>query len=126
MDEEENKGGRPPHEPTPELRRQVETMAGYGVPEDGIAHSIGISAPTLRKYYGDELKLGHVKANSAVAQSLYKKALGDGTASVTACIFWMKTRAGWKETAVSELTGPDGGPINTITRIESVIVDPET
>jgi hypothetical protein len=26
-------------------------------------------------------------------------------------IFWLKTRAGWKETNVTELTGGDGGPL---------------
>jgi hypothetical protein len=28
--------------------------------------------------------------------------LGDGAQSVTAAIFWLKTRAGWKETVVQE------------------------
>lgn len=80
-------------------------MSGFGVPEDDIALSLGISAPTLRKHYRSELDLGHIKANSAVAQSLYKKALGDGTSAVTAAIFWLKTRAGWKETVVNEHVG---------------------
>ena len=30
---------------------------------------------------------------------------GDGAQSVTAAIFWLKTRAGWKETVVQENTG---------------------
>lgn len=100
-----NKGGRPSHKPTDATRKQVESMAGYGIPEDDIALSLDISAPTLRKHYRRELDLGHVKANSAVAQSLYKKALADGTSSVTAAIFWLKTRAGWKETSVHEHSG---------------------
>lgn len=89
-------------------------MAGYGIPEDDIALSLDISAPTLRKHYRRELDLGHVKANSAVAQSLYKKALADGASSVTAAIFWLKTRAGWKETVVSEYTGKDGAPLQVV------------
>ena len=40
-----------------------------------------------------------------MAQSLYKKALGDGTSAVTAAIFWLKTQAGWKETLVNEHRG---------------------
>lgn len=102
-----NKGGRPAHEPTAETRKQVEAMAGYGIRADDIARSVGISQETLRKHYRDELDLGTVKANTAVAQSLYKKALGDGTSAVTAAIFWMKTRAGWKETVVNEHTLKD-------------------
>lgn len=92
-------------------------MAGYGVPEDDIALTVDISGPTLRKHYRRELDLGHVKANAAVAQSLYKKATGDGTSAVTAAIFWLKTRAGWKETVVTEHSGAV-----QIGRIEHVIV----
>ena len=101
----DKKGGRPPHEPTEAIRKQVESMCGFGIPELDIARSIGISDVTLRKYYRDELDNGTTKANAAVAQSLYKKALGDNSSSVTAAIFWLKTRAGWKETVVNEHTG---------------------
>jgi hypothetical protein len=110
--------GRPPHDPTPAERRQVEAMAGYGVPEADIARVIGVDPKTLRKHYRDELDLGHVKANAAVAESLFRKATGDGRQSVTAAIFWLKTRAGWRKTSVHAhahvdapveiiLTGPD-------------------
>ena len=34
--------GRPRHEPTPMSRRNVEALAGYGVPEADIAGVIGI------------------------------------------------------------------------------------
>lgn len=89
--------GTPAHEPTEKSRKQVETMAGYGIPSDDIAAAIGVSAPTLRKYYRAELDVGHVKANTAVVQSLYKKALGDGPAAVTAAIFWLKCRCKWSD-----------------------------
>jgi hypothetical protein len=72
-------------------------MAAYGVPETAIARVLGISPMTLRKYFKEELATAHVKANSAVAQSLYRKAIGDGPQSVTAAIFWCKTRMGWRE-----------------------------
>jgi hypothetical protein len=89
--------GRPPHEPSEKDRKTVESMAGYGIPPDDIARVIGISAPTLRKWYSHELETGHIKANSQVAQSLYQKAMGSGQGAVTACIFWLKVRAGWVE-----------------------------
>jgi len=44
-----------------------------------------------------------VKANAKVAENLYRKATGDGRESIIAAIFWLKTRAGWKETSVQEL-----------------------
>jgi hypothetical protein len=104
---------RPSHRPDPALRRQVEAMAGYGVPELDIAGVIGIDPKTLRKHYRAELDHGHVKANVRVAENLYRKATGEGREAVVAAIFWLKTRAGWKETAVHEVTGRHGGPIQT-------------
>ncbi len=80
-------------------------MAGYGVPEADIARVLVIDPKTLRKHYPDELATGHVKANTRIAESLYRKALGDGPQSVTATIFWLKTRAGWRETLVQQHTG---------------------
>ena len=80
-------------------------MAAYGVAEDDIARVLAIDPKTLRKHYRDELATGHVKANTKIAESLYRKALGDGPQSVTAAIFWLKTRARWKETTVQELSG---------------------
>ena len=97
--------GRRAHRPDPVTSRQVEAMAGYGVPEADIAGVIGIDPKTLRKHYRHELDHGHVKANARVAESLYRKATGDGAQSVTAAIFWLKTRAGWRETLVQETRG---------------------
>ena len=114
---------RPVHTPEPALRRQVEAMAGYGIPELGIAKVIGVDPKTLRKHYRSELDLGHLKANSAVAQSLFKKATGDGPQSVTAAIFWAKTRMGWKETIVNEHGGVENNPVK-ISVVRRIIVDP--
>ena len=80
-------------------------MAGYGIPETDIARVLGIDPKTLRKHYREELDIGHVKANAKVAESLFRKATGDDRQSVTAAIFWLKTRAGWKETSVHEVNG---------------------
>lgn len=94
-----NKGGRPPFEATPRDRMQVSTLAGMGATEEQIAKLIGISEPTLRKHFADELATGHVKANTAVATSLYKQATDTAKPSVAAAIFWLKCRAGWREDA---------------------------
>jgi len=97
-------------------------MAGFGVPESDIAGVLGIDPKTLRRHYRDELKHGHVKANARVAESLYRKATSDGAQSVTAAIFWLKTRAGWKETVVNELASRDQQPV----LIVRTIVDPNS
>lgn len=85
------------HVPTDKDRASVEAMAGYGIPHDDIARVLRIAPKTLRVHYRDELDRGAAVANVAVAQSLYQKALGPGKEGVTAAIFWLKCRAGWRE-----------------------------
>ena len=101
------------HKPDAFQRKQVEAMAGYGVPELDIARVVGIDPKTLRRHYRDELATGHIKAGAKVAESLFHKATSDGPQSVTAAIFWLKTRVGWKETTAHEIAGRNGGPIET-------------
>jgi hypothetical protein len=115
---------RPRHQPDDMQRRQVEALAGYGVPEAEISGMIGIDAKTLRKHYRHELDFGHTKANAKVAENLYRKATGEGRESVTAAIFWLKARARWKEISVNEHSGIDGRPIEQIREIRRIIVAP--
>jgi hypothetical protein len=96
------------HIPTAEQRRQVEQMAGYGIPAADIARVIGIECAALCRHYRDELDLGHVRANTKVADNLFKIATGTGREAVTAAIFWLKTRAGWSEYAPHPLPPPLG------------------
>jgi hypothetical protein len=100
-------------DPSAAQRKQVEAMAGFGIPEAAIARVMRVDAPTLRRHFTDELAEGQIKANSKVAENLYRKATGEGREAVTAAIFWLKTRAGWKETVAHEVSGPDGGAIET-------------
>ena len=89
--------GRRAHRPDPSQRRQVEAMAAYGIPEDNISRVIGVDPKTLRKHYRDELDLGETKANAQVAGFLFNAAKNG---HVTAQIFWLKTRAKWRESPV--------------------------
>jgi hypothetical protein len=52
-----------------------------------------------------------------VAEILFRKATSDGKDSVTAAIFWLKTRGRWKETSVQEHTGEGGGPVMIVTGV---------
>src|SRR3981189_1100194 len=88
--------GRRAHQRDPSQRRQVEAMAAYGIPETDVAKVIGIDPKTLRKCYREELDLGTTKANAQVASFLFTAAK---SGNVTAQIFWLKTRARWKEPA---------------------------
>ena len=87
--------GRRAHKPDPSQRRQVEALAAYGIPVNDISRVVGIDAKTLRKHYRDELDLGETKANAQVAGFLFNSAKNG---NVSAQIFWLKTRARWRET----------------------------
>jgi hypothetical protein len=89
--------GRRAHRPDPSQRRQVEAMAAYGIPETDISRVIGVDPKTLRKCYREELDLGETKANAQVAGFLFNAAKNG---NVTAQIFWLKTRARWREVPV--------------------------
>lgn len=105
----------PSHEPTPQTRRTVESMSAYGIPQPDIARVIGVCQETLTKYYRDELDLATSKANSKVAETLYKQATDAANPrSALAAIFWLKTRGGWKETSVVEGTGPNGEHLHKV------------
>ena len=91
---------RKAYEPTEETRAKVENLAAAGIRNEDIALYLGITRPTLDKYYKEELKIGTVKANAAVAKTLYQQAMDGNT---TAAIFWLKTRAGWREVQKVEM-----------------------
>ena len=94
---------RPRYQPVEADRGKVEAMVAYGIPQEEIAATLDISHPTLRRYFKREIQTGTQKANAKIAESLYNAAIkGKGQPAVTAAIFWLKCRAGWKETAILE------------------------
>lgn len=117
--------GRKPFVPTAADRKLVETLAGYGVPHEDIALQVinpqtakSLDPKSLRRHFRMELDTGATKANSLVAQNLFKHATGAGKGAVAAAIFWMKVRAGWKEPPQRlEHTGADGGPVEQRTTV---------
>ena len=82
------------HKPTKILQDTVTMHAMIGTPQEDIARVIGIDPKTLRLHYRDELDLAALKANATIGGALFNKAKGGDT---SAMIFWMKTRAGWRE-----------------------------
>lgn len=94
------KGLQAPHIPSDTTRLLVESLARIGTRQERIAEAIGINPQTLRKYYREELHAASLRANAAVAESLYEKATSrTHPGAVTAAIFWLKTRAQWTEPA---------------------------
>ena len=102
---------RPRFNPTSEQRKMVEAMTGYGIPEAETAKTLSIDAKTLRKHFRKELDLAATKANATVAQSAFKMASSGQHPAMT--MFWLKCRAGWRETQIVQHTGANGGPIQT-------------
>jgi hypothetical protein len=82
--------GRPPYVPTDEHRDRVKILGRYGIPQVEIAASLGISAPTLRKHFREELTLAAAEANVEVVKTLHYLAASGRCPS--ASIFWAKTR----------------------------------
>ena len=79
---------------TDALREKARYLAGLGVPQDDIAKIIGCAAKTLRRHFRDQLDRGVAEANATISGSLFGAAKGG---NVTAQIFWLKTRAHWRE-----------------------------
>jgi hypothetical protein len=95
----ETKRGRPRHTPDNETRNLVESLSGFGIPQDEIARLVGIDPKTLRFHYADQIELGTIKATAKVAQNLFTMACKPTREGLSAAIFWLKVRAGWSEYA---------------------------
>lgn len=80
---------------TPESKDIVKKLAATGVRHEDIAKYMGMTRPTLYKYYRDELDRSALTANMVVAGKLFEQCQEGNT---TAIIFWLKTRAKWRET----------------------------
>lgn len=87
-------------------------MISGGIEQVHIAAAIGISAPTLRKWYKREIASAAHEANAQVIAALFKNATVGK--NVIAQIWWTKTRLGWKEVQTVENVGKDGRPIEQI------------
>ena len=109
----------PPHEPTDDQRKKVQRASGLGLPHEQISALVGISPPTLRKYYSLELGLGKAESSAAIADTLFNKAQAGDT---TAMIWWTKAQMRWSETSTMQMANADGTKIEGI---NVVFVDPK-
>ena len=91
--------GRPRHEPTSETRKMVEVLAGFGIPLEKIADTLGLTIPTVRRAYKTELRQGYAKVEASMIGNLVRLAAGkDGTA-LKAIMFTLCCRFGWSQYA---------------------------
>jgi hypothetical protein len=84
------------------VREQVRHLAGIGVPQDDIAKIIGCAPKTLRKHLREELDRGVAEANAMISGCLFTAAKAG---NITAQIFWLKTRARWRERRAADEAG---------------------
>jgi hypothetical protein len=86
------------------MREKVRYLAGVGVRQDDIARIIGCAPKTLRKRFRDELDRGVAEANATMCGYLYAAAKAG---NISAIIFWLKTRAHWREGTAADAQTPD-------------------
>jgi len=91
------------------VREQVRHLAGVGVRQDDIARIIGCAPKTLRKRCREDLDRGVAEANATIAGYLFAAAKAGNIAAI---IFWLKTRAHWRERTAADGAAPaaDGEP----------------
>jgi hypothetical protein len=91
---------------TEQDRRQATVMLSYGIPHTDVMKVLDIkSETTFRREFAREIATATIKANAAVTESLFKQCrAGD----VVAMKFWLKVRAGWRETQHVHLDGIHG------------------
>jgi len=95
--------GRPRYVPNAETEEQVEKLAGLGMPLEKIALIVNLSRHTVEDNYRDAIERGNAKTLNQVTQRLFDIAMGSSKESLSACIFWLKCRGGWKPPADIEV-----------------------
>ncbi len=75
-------------------RVMLKKMAGFGLTNDQISKTIGISEKTLRNHFSEELRQGRVEVDYMIIDTLFRQGMNGDTACL---IFWAKTRCRWSE-----------------------------
>jgi hypothetical protein len=101
---------------TEEDRARVQLMAAGGMTQDAIAARMGMTDKTLREHFRRELDFGLGEINTLAVGQLVRQIK---TGNMAAICFWLKCRAGWRETDRIEHVGEGGGPV----RLEVVYSD---
>jgi hypothetical protein len=108
--------GQPKFVPSKEQRNLVKLLIGYGIPQDRVCLAIPnkysgkpISKNTLERAFEQEIISGMAEMDAMCAVSLHRR-VREG--NMTAIIWYMKNRMGWRDTFAGELSGPNGSPLS--------------
>ena len=111
---------RPKFQPTQAQRDMVRGLAGMGMEHEKIRllvkHPNGkpITAKTLRRHFRAELDEGGATVQGlALGKFMKHMQSRNERVSFDAIRFYLQTQHGWKIATSTELTGRDGGPLQT-------------
>lgn len=116
----------PAHTLTDTELRQVQVASGLGLTVEAIASILGISKKTLERRLkvtpggADALLKGRSHAELQVTQTAFNLAVSGKCPTMT--IFWLKTRARWKETEVDRPT-EDRADVEQKSNVPKLIID---
>src|ERR1700722_8849020 len=102
---------RPPHEPTQVDRDTVSAMAAGGIAQADIARCRGISEPTLRKHYAEELATGMTALNTMVILAHIERIKAGDFQAIK---WWQQSRMGWSERILVDHGKPAVTPMRVI------------
>ena len=91
-----------------ETKFQIQALAELGLPVEHIAVVVGMSVQTMNAYCMEELEAGRANGHKKVASALFDMAVDKEHPTMTA--FYLKAKAGWKETTSVEFPDANGVP----------------
>jgi hypothetical protein len=104
--------------PTAAQRRTVELLliAGYTQPDICAVlfnpeTNKPISGKTFRAAFAQEIRLAHAQAVSDILGTVIRTAKGKGPQALIAAMFFLKTRAGFREVSRHEIAGDRANPL---------------
>lgn len=95
--------GAAPYEPTPAERLMVRVCRASGMTEEQIAPLVnwphGLAVSTLKAHFAADIEHGTERLTALIAANLARRAIdpNGGRDGLTAAIFWLKARAGWRD-----------------------------
>lgn len=107
---------------TEEQIKKIEQLASRGLTNEQIYNYLGLSKDTFYQRMVENpeiratLEKGRAKGIANISNALFNQASNGNT---TAMIFYLKCKAGWKETIISEVSDPNGVPVAAVTLITS-------
>ncbi|MBY0401318.1 hypothetical protein K2X89_13550 [Myxococcota bacterium] len=90
---------------TQQQRRIVAALAGFGAAPAEIGRLLGITQKRVMRDFEQEIDSASTEVNARVATALFHAATNG---NVSAAIFWLRTRAGWDDSAVRRRSLDEG------------------